>query len=157
MDYSYAPHLTVIAAADYSFFARNTHCKQHTLWSQRVFLNKEVNHEHRHSGIGMMTPAMVHYGLPASVRDNRQLALAAACAAHPERFVCRAPAQPQLHKEVWINKPPRSDEELQLRFRLPGHAPKHSPIRPAPEQHGNVALRIELRDHMSVNSSTTQR
>jgi putative transposase len=70
------------------------------------------NDEHRHSGIGMMTPAMVHYGLAASVRDNRQLALDAAYAAHPERFVRRVPTQPQLPKEVWINKPPRSDEKL---------------------------------------------
>jgi hypothetical protein len=26
------------------------------------------NDDHRHSGIGMMTPAMVHYGLAAAVR-----------------------------------------------------------------------------------------
>ena len=52
------------------------------------------NDEHRHSGIGMMTPAMVHYGLAAAVRENRQLALDAAFAAHPERFVRRAPTPP---------------------------------------------------------------
>jgi putative transposase len=58
----------------------------------------------------MMTPSMVHYGLAASVRDNRQLALNAAYVAHPERFVRSPPTQPQLSKEVWINKPPRSDK-----------------------------------------------
>ena len=31
------------------------------------------NDHHRHSGIGMMTPAMVHYGLAPAVRQNRQL------------------------------------------------------------------------------------
>jgi putative transposase len=35
------------------------------------------NDDHRHSGIGMMTPAMVHYGLAPAVRDNRQIVLLA--------------------------------------------------------------------------------
>ena len=68
------------------------------------------NDDHHHSGIGMMTPAMVHYGLAAAVHENRQLALAAAYAAHPERFVRRAPTPPPLPKEVWINKPLSSDQ-----------------------------------------------
>jgi putative transposase len=68
------------------------------------------NDEHRHSGIGMMTPAMVHYGRALAVRENRQLALDAAYAAHPERFVRRAPTPAPLPKEVWINKPLSSDE-----------------------------------------------
>jgi putative transposase len=68
------------------------------------------NDEHRHSGIGMMTPAMVHYGLAPAVRENRQRALDVAYAAHPERFVRRAPTPPPLPKEVWINKPISSDE-----------------------------------------------
>ncbi len=68
------------------------------------------NDEHRHSGIGMMSPAMVHYGLAAAVRENRQAALDVAYAAHPERFVRRRPAPPPLPKEVWINKPLNSDE-----------------------------------------------
>jgi putative transposase len=69
------------------------------------------NDEHHHSGIGMMTPAMVHYGAAAAVRANRQLALDAAYAAHPERFVRRAPTPPSLPKEVWINKPLSSRED----------------------------------------------
>ena len=69
------------------------------------------NDEHRHSGIGMMTPAMVHYGLAAAVRENRQIALDAAYAAHPERFVRRPPTPPHLPKEVWINKPQNSDKD----------------------------------------------
>jgi len=68
------------------------------------------NDEHRHSGIGMMTPAMVHYGLAPAVRENRQRALDVAYAAHPERFVRREPTPPPLPKEVWINKPISSDE-----------------------------------------------
>ena len=45
------------------------------------------NHEHRHSGLGFLTPAVVHYGRAAAVRAQRQQVLAAAYAAHPERFV----------------------------------------------------------------------
>ena len=69
------------------------------------------NDDHRHSGIGMMTPTMVHYGLATAVRENRQKALDLAYAAHPERFVRRAPTPPVLPKEVWINKPINSDAE----------------------------------------------
>lgn len=69
------------------------------------------NDEHRHSGIGMMTPAMVHYGLAAAVRENRQIALDRAYAEHPERFVQRPPTPPNLSKEVWINKPLNSEED----------------------------------------------
>jgi putative transposase len=69
------------------------------------------NGEHRHSGIGMMTPAVVHYGLAADVREKRQQALDVAYAAHPERFVHRPPTPPNLPKEVWINKPPTSTVE----------------------------------------------
>jgi putative transposase len=69
------------------------------------------NDDHRHSGIGMMTPAMVHYGAAPAVRENRQFVLDAAYRDHPERFVRRPPTLPQLPKEVWINKPPNSDEE----------------------------------------------
>jgi putative transposase len=63
------------------------------------------NDEHRHSGIGMMSPAIVHYGLAAAVRENRQATLDVAYAAHPERFVRQRPAPPPVPKEVWINKP----------------------------------------------------
>ena len=69
------------------------------------------NDEHRHSGIGMMTPAMVHYGMAAAVRENRQKALDVAYATHPERFVRRPPTPPNLPKEVWINKPKNSDAD----------------------------------------------
>ena len=61
----------------------------------------------------MMTPAMVHYGLAVAIRENRQLALDAAYAAHPERFVRKAPSPPPLPKEVWINKPLSSDDNTQ--------------------------------------------
>ena len=68
------------------------------------------NDQHRHSGIGMMTPAMVHYGQAPCIREKRQTVLDAAYLAHPDRFVRRPPTPLQLPKEVWINKPQNSDE-----------------------------------------------
>jgi putative transposase len=59
----------------------------------------------------MMTPTMVHYGMAAAVRENRQVTLDVAYAAHPERFVRRPPTAPNLPKEVWINKPQNSDAD----------------------------------------------
>ena len=63
------------------------------------------NGEHRHSGIGLMTPAAVHDGRAETMRDARQQVLMTAYAAHPERFVRKPPQPPTLPHAVWINPP----------------------------------------------------
>jgi putative transposase len=63
------------------------------------------NGEHRHSGIGLMTPAAVHDGRASAMCDARQRVLSAAYAAHPERFVRKPPQPPRLPHAVWINPP----------------------------------------------------
>src|SRR6267154_2654079 len=63
------------------------------------------NEEHRHSGIGLLTPATVHYGQAENVLRQRQNVLDVAYQRHPERFVRSAPKPPVLPSEVWINKP----------------------------------------------------
>ena len=63
------------------------------------------NNEHRHSGIGLLTPAMVHYGQAEHVFAARQETLLAAYRAHPERFVRRPPQPPILPRQAWINPP----------------------------------------------------
>ena len=63
------------------------------------------NGEHRHSGIGLMTPTAVHNGQASTVRDARQQVLSAAYAAHPERVVRKPPQPPRLPHAVWINPP----------------------------------------------------
>lgn len=63
------------------------------------------NAEHRHSGIGLLTPEMVHYGRAEAVTDARRQVLAAAYAAHPERFVRREPEPPAVPTAAWINAP----------------------------------------------------
>ena len=63
------------------------------------------NTEHRHSGIGLLTPHDVHHGL-ATVRVNQRAAtLTAAYAAHPERFPRGVPQPPEVPTAAWINKP----------------------------------------------------
>ena len=63
------------------------------------------NDEHRHWGIGLLTPQTVHYGLAHDVIRTRQQVLSHAYNAHPERFVRGAPTPPELPEEVWINRP----------------------------------------------------
>jgi len=65
------------------------------------------NETHHHSALGFLTPAVVHYGLADGVRDRRQRVLAAAFAAHPERFVKGTPHPAALPQAVWINPPER--------------------------------------------------
>jgi putative transposase len=69
------------------------------------------NFEHYHSGIGMLTPAMVHYGWAEAVRAKRQEVLAAAYAAHPERFPGGPPSPLPLPQKVWINPPPSDSNQ----------------------------------------------
>ena len=63
------------------------------------------NLQHHHSGIAMLTPHMVHYGLAADVLDNRQRVLTAAFQQHPECFVRKPPRPAPLPHAVWINPP----------------------------------------------------
>jgi putative transposase len=73
------------------------------------------NHEHRHSGIGLLTPAMVHFGEAQTVLAHRQAVLDAAYQAHPDRFLRRPPKPLPLPSAVWINRPAspgqKSEEE----------------------------------------------
>lgn len=73
------------------------------------------NKEHRHTGIGLLTPEAVHYGLAQDIQIARGEVLRAAYEAHPERFVKRIPVPPILPEAVWINKPkllPVTDEKI---------------------------------------------
>jgi putative transposase len=64
------------------------------------------NHEHRHSGIALHTPASVHFGTAGEIRAQRAVTLDAAYAAHPDRFR-RRPVPPKLPDAAWINQPSR--------------------------------------------------
>jgi putative transposase len=68
------------------------------------------NHAHRHSGIGLMTPAAVHHGQATELRAARTRVLDAAYQRHPERFVRKPPVPPELPTAAWINKPADTKE-----------------------------------------------
>jgi putative transposase len=73
-----------------------SHCVDFFAW---------YNTEHRHSGIGLMTPADVHFGLAKEKTRRRAAVLEQAYATHPERFMRGISKPPVLSREVWINKP----------------------------------------------------
>lgn len=72
-------------------------------WARSFF--HWYNHEHHHVSLGLMTPAVVHYGQDVQVRAQRQQVLEQAYAMHPERFVRGTPQAPALPVDVWINPP----------------------------------------------------
>jgi putative transposase len=63
------------------------------------------NDEHRHTGLNLHTPADVHHGRAGAVTAARQLVLDVAHAAHPERFVRKAPVAALPPAAAWINPP----------------------------------------------------
>jgi putative transposase len=75
------------------------HCQRFFHW---------YNTAHRHSGIGFMTPEMVHYGRAAEMQELRAAALDAAFLHNPRRFKGVAPLPPALPVAAWIN-PPRKE------------------------------------------------
>ena len=70
---------------------------------QRFF--RWYNEEHHHSGLGLHTPADVHFGRAPEIQLARARVLEAAYLAHPERFVRQLPLPPLLPGPAWINKP----------------------------------------------------
>jgi len=63
------------------------------------------NHDHRHSGIGLMTPPAVDHGQAQELHNRRAAVLTQAYERNPERFVRRHPVPPALPTADWINKP----------------------------------------------------
>ena len=69
------------------------------------------NQRHRHSGLGMLTPEMVHFGQTKEVLAKQQVVLDAAYNLHPERFVRHAPKLKSPPLQVWINPPASAGEQ----------------------------------------------
>jgi putative transposase len=79
-----------------------------TLEEARAFCDvffSYYNNDHRHSGIGLHTPASVHDGSAWAIQARRQQVLDEAYAARPERFQHGRPLAPALPRKVWINQP----------------------------------------------------
>jgi putative transposase len=80
-----------------------------SLADAQQFMNSFVdgyNHHHRHTGIGLHTPADVHYGLASARHAERKAILAQARERHPERFTTHhSPKIINLPESAWINQP----------------------------------------------------
>jgi len=63
------------------------------------------NNDHRHSGIALLTPAMLHHGTAAEVLSARHGVMLAAYKAHPGRFIAGEPRRQEVPKAAWINQP----------------------------------------------------
>ena len=63
------------------------------------------NFGHHGIGLGLMTPAAVHYGWAPQLREPRQHVLGLAYQTHPERFVHGWPEPSRLPVAIWINPP----------------------------------------------------
>lgn len=72
------------------------------------------NKEHRHTGIGLLTPEMVHYGQAQAVLRARKEVLSVAYQRHPERFVRKEPSPQLLPEAVWINPPKMATSDGKL-------------------------------------------
>lgn len=86
-----------------------------SLSDARAFMDEfrdHYNHEHHHTGLGLHTPAEVHYGLAAAKAADRAHVLNTARAAHPERFSTpdAVPKILALPDAAWINNPANRDD-----------------------------------------------
>jgi putative transposase len=63
------------------------------------------NEEHHHSGLSLLTPAVVHHGRADEILDTRHRVRVAAYEERPERFVNGPPRRECLPRAVWINRP----------------------------------------------------
>ena len=89
---------------------------------------KWYNEQHYHSGIGLLTPAVLHYGEAEQVIADRASVLQSAYAQHPKRFVRGCPQPQALPAAVWINPPKTEtggDKNADDKKRLPEtHCPR---------------------------------
>ena len=69
------------------------------------------NDEHYHTGIGLLTPSMLHYGAADNVLAARHEVMQSAYAQHPNRFVQGCPKVQTVPSAVWINPPMRSTHD----------------------------------------------
>jgi putative transposase len=63
-----------------------------------------LRHDHRHSALGLHTPAAVYFGTAEEIQARRAQVMANAYAANPNRFGT-PPTPPKLPTAAWINPP----------------------------------------------------
>ena len=105
------------------------------------------NHDHHHSGLGFLEPAVVHFGQAAAVRAHRELVLAAAYVAHPERFVNGPPRPADLPTAVWINPPVKKSTRQD--------APGTTIVTPDDPQHGRITEATHRSTRLTIDGDAS--
>ena len=83
---------------------------EHAREVSRILFNW-YNHEHHHSALCYLTPAVVHYERTELVLAERHQVQLAAYRQHPERFVNGPPRPQTVPEAVWINPPEKQTHQ----------------------------------------------
>jgi putative transposase len=103
--FSEAQFKTLKYQADYP--ARFADIEAARTWARGFF--DWYNGQHYHSALHLLTPASVHDGTAALIRQQRQAVMGAAYARHPTRFRQGLPRVKGAPDAVWINPPHARD------------------------------------------------
>jgi putative transposase len=120
-------------------------------WARSFFA--WYNDQHHHSGLGLLTPAVVHTGRAETVRQQRQAVLQQAYQAHPERFTKGLPRPAKLPEAAWINAPKATSTEAPT---VPAHSSSAAVAAPADLRYtpvGGPEDRATLRSDSSAESA----
>jgi putative transposase len=120
-------------------------------WARSFFA--WYNDQHHHSGLGLLTPAVVHTGRAETARHKRQAVLGQAYQAHPERFTKGQPRPAKLPEAVWINAPKATSTEAPT---VPAHSSSAAVAAPADLRYtpvGGPEDRATLRSDSSAASA----
>ncbi len=120
-------------------------------WARSFFA--WYNDQHHHSGLGLLTPAVVHTGRAETVRQQRQAVLRQAYQAHPERFTKGLPRPAKLPEAAWINAPKAASTEAPT---VPAHSSSAAVAAPADLRYtpvGGPEDRATLRSDSSAESA----
>ena len=99
-------------------------------------------------GVGYHTATDVHHHRAQALREHRADVLLDAYLDHPERFVRKIPAPPELPTAAWINPPPPPDTKEENQFRSNG---TEGPPRQRTATSDNVAGHNESQVVLSQN------
>jgi putative transposase len=83
---------------------------EHARDVSRTFISW-YNHEHHHSALCYLTPAVVHYGRAELVLTERHQVQLTGYRQHPDRFVNGPPRPQRLLPAVWINPPAKTTHQ----------------------------------------------
>jgi putative transposase len=120
-------------------------------WARSFFA--WYNDQHHHSGLGLLTPAVVHTGRAETVRQQHQAVLRQAYQAHPERFTKGLPRPAKLPEAAWINAPKATSTEAPT---VPAHSSSAAVAAPADLRYtpvGGSEDRATLRSDSSAESA----